>query len=93
MAKYLPRNHLAIVARQRNGGPMKHRNTPRGGARKHLYDADDVIARDEWSGLCDVGLHGLDYEGQECDRCAAHEALVQDEIDEGLLATKYSSCN
>lgn len=28
---------------------------------------------DGWSGLCPAGLHGLDFEGQECDRCAAKE--------------------
>jgi hypothetical protein len=24
-----------------------------------------------WSGLCPVGLHGLDHEGQDCEACAA----------------------
>lgn len=40
----IPRNHNALRARQRNGGPMKHRNTPRGGARNDQADLlEDAI--------------------------------------------------
>lgn len=40
----IPRNHNALRARQRNGGPMKHRNTPRGGAHN---DQADLLAEVE----------------------------------------------
>lgn len=32
------RNSLAVVARNRNGGPMRHRNQPRGGQRNEQAD-------------------------------------------------------
>jgi hypothetical protein len=52
-SKFLPRNHLAVAARQRNGGFMKHRNAGRGGARntqaEYLADADlDTYEDWEW---------------------------------------------
>lgn len=30
----------------------------------------------EWSGKCPRGLHGLDYEAQVCDLCAALESMA-----------------
>jgi hypothetical protein len=29
--------------------------------------------REWWNGLCPAGKHGLDFEGQRCDLCAAEE--------------------
>jgi hypothetical protein len=38
-----------------------------------LASAVSVEFRAPWSGLCPVGVHGLDFEGQSCDACAASE--------------------
>lgn len=53
---------------------MKHRNTPRGGSQRPIYDEDgEPTDAYEWDGLCLADKHGLDYEGQPCDICDAFE--------------------
>ena len=42
-----------------------------------LAEAVSVEFSSAWSGLCPVGLHGLDFEGQDCDACA--ESLLTEE--------------
>lgn len=48
MAKYIPnRSGVAIAAQHRNGGYMKHRNQPRGGARNLQAEYLDEIEDDD----------------------------------------------
>jgi len=48
VTKVLPRNHLALVARQRNGGPMKDRRAQRGGARNDQAELLALAQEDQY---------------------------------------------
>lgn len=52
----VPRNHLALVARQRNGGPMRDRRAARGGDRNEMRDLLDEALEEETDELGD-GTH------------------------------------
>lgn len=50
--KRVPRNHLAIVARQRRAATMHDRRAPRGGDRNEMVDLmaeyDEEATHDDW---------------------------------------------
>lgn len=39
----------------------------------------------EWSGYCEAGIHGLDYEDQPCDLCSQRCAACGAERESGTL--------